>query len=157
MPGNRVIPLLAEEVVRTVGFCHLASGFRFVPSSKKRNKINRPRGTSSTRHLSLKKNPTWVLKRINASFPSSTEYFAPRGRIHYKKFSDAPFTGRITGPKRGSFKSGKRHGPWVSYYGNGKLEDKGNYKDGKKVELLAELFSRSPLKLLLRGTPVILS
>jgi hypothetical protein len=56
-----------------------------------------------------------------------------RDGIHYKKFSDAPYTGKITGPKQGSFKSGKRHGPWVNYYGNGWLSFKGNWKNGKRV------------------------
>ena len=30
--------------------------------------------------------------------------------VHYKKFSDAPFTGKITGRPQGSFKNGKRGG-----------------------------------------------
>jgi hypothetical protein len=34
-----------------------------------------------------------------------------RDGIHYKKFSDAPFTGKITGHTQGSFKSDEIHGP----------------------------------------------
>ena len=52
-----------------------------------------------------------------------------RDGIHYKKFSDTPFTGKITGHTQGSFKSGRRHGPWFSYFDNGQLWDKRNYKD----------------------------
>ena len=55
-----------------------------------------------------------------------------RGGIYYKKFSDAPFTGKITGHIQGSFKNGKSHGPWVFHHDNGQLMDKGNYKDGKE-------------------------
>jgi hypothetical protein len=57
-----------------------------------------------------------------------------RDGIHYKKFSDVPFTGKITGKSQGSFKNGKRCGPWVSYWmwKGGLLMSKGNYKDGEK-------------------------
>jgi antitoxin component YwqK of YwqJK toxin-antitoxin module len=40
--------------------------------------------------------------------------------------------GKITGHTQGSFKNGKRHGSWVSYYKNGQLEYKGTYKDAKR-------------------------
>ena len=51
--------------------------------------------------------------------------------IHYKKFSDVPFTGKVTGLSQGTFKDGKKHGPWVQYYDNGQLRTKGTYKNGK--------------------------
>jgi antitoxin component YwqK of YwqJK toxin-antitoxin module len=51
--------------------------------------------------------------------------------LHYKKFTDVPFTGGITGKVQGSFKKGNWDGPWVSYHDNGQLLGKGNYKDGK--------------------------
>jgi antitoxin component YwqK of YwqJK toxin-antitoxin module len=51
--------------------------------------------------------------------------------LHYKKFTDVPFTGEITGKVQGSFKKGKWDGPWVSYHDNGQLLGKGSYKDGK--------------------------
>ena len=41
--------------------------------------------------------------------------------LYYKKFSDVPFTGKVTGKKQGSFKDGKQHGPWVTYWYNGQL------------------------------------
>jgi len=56
-----------------------------------------------------------------------------RGGIHYKKFSDVPFTGKVTGNTQGSFKDGKEDGPWVDYWFNGQLFYKGTYKDDKKV------------------------
>ena len=53
-----------------------------------------------------------------------------RDGIHYKKFSDVPFTGKVTGKSQGSLKNGKRVGPWVTYHDNGQLESKHNYEDG---------------------------
>ena len=50
----------------------------------------------------------------------------------YKKFTDVPFSGKVTGREQGSFKDGKKDGPWVKYYDNGQLGSKGTYKDGKK-------------------------
>ena len=54
-----------------------------------------------------------------------------REGIHYKKFTDVPFTGKVVGKTQGSFKDGKKDGPWVSYWENGQLSDQGTYKDGK--------------------------
>ena len=51
--------------------------------------------------------------------------------LYYKKFSDVPFTGKVTGRTQGSFKDGKKDGPWVRYHDNGQLWFKGTYKDGK--------------------------
>jgi antitoxin component YwqK of YwqJK toxin-antitoxin module len=55
-----------------------------------------------------------------------------RDGIHYKKFSEVPFTGKTTGRKQGSFKNGKAEGPWVSYHDNGQLWSKGTSKNGKQ-------------------------
>ena len=55
-----------------------------------------------------------------------------REGIHYKKFTDVPFTGKVTGQEQGTFKNGKKEGPWVSYYDNGQLRSKGTYKNDKK-------------------------
>ena len=52
--------------------------------------------------------------------------------VHYKKFTDVPFTGDVTGKSQGSFRNGKKHGPWVEYHDNGQLRSKGTYKDGKE-------------------------
>ena len=60
------------------------------------------------------------------------EDLVARDGIHYKKFTDVPFSGKITGNTQGSFRNGKKHGPWVEYYENGQLLSKGTYKDGKK-------------------------
>ena len=54
-----------------------------------------------------------------------------RDDLYYKKFTDVPFTGKITGNTQGTFKDGKPHGPWVNYWDNGQLRYEGTYKDGK--------------------------
>jgi antitoxin component YwqK of YwqJK toxin-antitoxin module len=68
-----------------------------------------------------------------------------RDDIYYKKFSDAPFTGKITGRPQGSFKNGKRHGPWVNYHDNGQLMDREFYKDGEHVGLWVSYFENGKL------------
>ena len=55
--------------------------------------------------------------------------------LSYKKFTDVPFTGEVTGETQGlfgSFKDGKKDGPWVVYWDNGQLMSKGTYRDGKE-------------------------
>jgi len=47
-----------------------------------------------------------------------------REGFYYKKFSDVPFSGEITGLSKGTFKNGKIDGNWIGYYDNGQL----NYK-----------------------------
>ena len=80
-----------------------------------------------------------------------------RDGLYYKKFTDVPFTGEVTGPTSGffelgklkglflrywengylgqksRFKNGKREGPFVHYHDNGKILHKGTYKDGRRV------------------------
>ena len=66
--------------------------------------------------------------------PESVDFkdLVKRDGLYFKKRTDIPFTGKTTGQTQGSFKDGKEHGPWVSYYRNGKLIRKGTYKDGKE-------------------------
>ena len=69
------------------------------------------------------------------SFPSwseTIEDLVVRDGLHYKKFSDVPFTGEVTGLFQGKVKNGKREGPWVYYYPAGQLWGKGEFKNGKK-------------------------
>ena len=54
-----------------------------------------------------------------------------REGIYYEKFTDVPFTGKVTGKEQGSFKNGVKDGTWVSYHKNGQLESKGNFKNGE--------------------------
>ena len=55
-----------------------------------------------------------------------------REGLMYKKFTDVPFTGKVTGQRQGRIKNGEREGPWVYYHDNGQLMHKGDYKNGEK-------------------------
>ena len=52
--------------------------------------------------------------------------------LYYKKFTDKPFTGNVTGIVQSKMKNGKWVGVFKRYYKNGQLESKGNFKDDKK-------------------------
>jgi antitoxin component YwqK of YwqJK toxin-antitoxin module len=52
-----------------------------------------------------------------------------RNGMFYKKFTDVPFIGDVSGKQNGTIINGKRDGFWESYYENGQLNWKGNYKD----------------------------
>jgi hypothetical protein len=55
-----------------------------------------------------------------------------RNDLYYEKFTDAPFTGEVTGKEQGSIENGKREGAWFSYY-------KGNYKDALEKSALVQI------------------
>ena len=61
---------------------------------------------------------------------SLNDLFEIKG-IYYNKLTEVPFTGKIDGKTKGSFKNGKRDGSWLSYWANGKLQSKTNHKNGK--------------------------
>ena len=54
-----------------------------------------------------------------------------REGLYYEKFTDVPFTGKVTGNPQGSYKNGFREGAWVGYHVNGQLSWKGNYKNSQ--------------------------
>jgi antitoxin component YwqK of YwqJK toxin-antitoxin module len=54
-----------------------------------------------------------------------------REGIYYEKFTDVPFTGKVTGQYQGSLKNGKLEGSYVGYWDNGQLSTKGKWKNGK--------------------------
>ena len=70
---------------------------------------------------------------LTSSVGWSLEYkdLVYRDGIYYKKFSDVPFTGKITGEEKGKLKNGKKDGSWVKYWDNGQLNYKGDFKNGK--------------------------
>ena len=76
--------------------------------------------------LSLLSSPSW-------SETLTMDDLVQRDGLYYKKFTNVPFTGEISGKKQGSIKNGMRTGKWVKYYKNGQLAYKGEYKDGKEV------------------------
>jgi antitoxin component YwqK of YwqJK toxin-antitoxin module len=55
-----------------------------------------------------------------------------REGLYYKKFSEVPFSGKVTGNEQGIIKNGKWEGAFVSYHENGQLWYKGNWKNGKR-------------------------
>jgi len=59
--------------------------------------------------------------------------------LHYKKYTEFPFTGKVTGREQRLFKNGMRVGLWVHYHIDGWLESKGTIKDGKKTRSLGRL------------------
>ena len=68
-------------------------------------------------------------------FPNSSETLGElvkRDAIYYKKSSDLPFTGRITGLSEGWIKDGKPEGPWLEFHRKRKLYVKGTYNEGKR-------------------------
>ena len=52
----------------------------------------------------------------NVVLSETMDDLVKRNGIHYKKFSEVPFSGKTTGRFQGTFKNGKLDGAWVSYY-----------------------------------------
>ena len=76
---------------------------------------------------------TFLLSLV--SFPSLGVDFddlVKRDGLYYEKFSNVPFTGKVTGGIQGSLKKGLREGEWVYYHRNGQLHAKGTFKNGKE-------------------------
>jgi len=73
--------------------------------------------------ISLLSSPSW-----SVTFGELVE----RDGLYYEKFTDVPYTGKVTGEEQGSFRNGERVGTWVSYWENGQLSFKENYKNGKE-------------------------
>tara|TARA_B110000902_G_scaffold263429_1_gene342471 strand:+ start:1319 stop:1807 length:489 start_codon:yes stop_codon:yes gene_type:complete len=73
--------------------------------------------------ISLLSSPSW-----SVTFGELVE----RDGLYYEKFTDVPYTGKVTGEEQGSFRNGEREGTWVSYWENGQLSFKENYKNGQR-------------------------
>ena len=72
--------------------------------------------------ISLLSSPSWS---------ETIEDLVERGGLYYKKFTETPFTGEISGKENGKFNKGKKEGRWVYYHENGQLKKRVNYKNGK--------------------------
>ena len=70
------------------------------------------------------------------AFGETMDDLVERDGIHYKKFTTVPFTGKVTGDEQGSFKDGKKVGPWVGYNKDGTVGEifTGTFKNGVKVK-----------------------
>jgi antitoxin component YwqK of YwqJK toxin-antitoxin module len=55
-----------------------------------------------------------------------------RDGLYYEESSDIPFTGAVTGQRKGQIKNGRQEGAWIWYWSYGRLRQKGSYKDGKR-------------------------
>ena len=70
------------------------------------------------------------------SFPSwglTIDDLVEREGVYYKKFTNAPFNGKVEGSVVGEFMNGKREGYWLIYWDNGKLSQKGNSGKVRKL------------------------
>ena len=72
--------------------------------------------------ISLLSSTSW-----SVTFDDSVE----RNDLYYEKFTNVPFSGKVTGKYQGVIKNGKEEGAWVWYYKSGQVEVKENYKNGK--------------------------
>ena len=75
----------------------------------------------------------------------TTDDLVYRDSLWYKKFSDVPFKGKVSGISVGKFNSGKKVGFWLVFHENGQLSSKGNYKDGYKDGQWVEYFKSGQL------------
>ena len=50
--------------------------------------------------------------------------------LYYKKSTNVPFTGEISGKESGKLKNGEKDGKWLIYNNDGQLLSKVNYKKG---------------------------
>ncbi len=72
-----------------------------------------------------------LLTSISASDTIDYNDLVYRDGLNYKKFSNEPYTGKVTGIMQGKMKKGKEVGEWLEYHSNGRLKSKSNYKNGK--------------------------
>ena len=72
--------------------------------------------------LSLLSSPSWS---------ETIDELVERDGKYYLKFTDSPFTGKISGRLNGKIKNGERTGTWTYYHSNGQLNWKHFYKNGK--------------------------
>ena len=73
--------------------------------------------------ISLLSSPSWSMTLVD---------LVERDDLYYEKFTDIPFSGKVTGREQGAFESGKNDGAWVEYDYSGQLFSKGHYKKGKR-------------------------
>ena len=69
-----------------------------------------------------------------------------RDYIYYKKFTETPFTGKVSGRKQGEMKNGIKEGEWVEYYEDGQLSYKGRYKNGEELGEWVLYYANGQLK-----------
>ena len=78
--------------------------------------------------ITLLSSPSW-------SETLTMDDLVERNELYYKKFTDVPFTGEVSGIEKGSFQKGKKNDEWLTFHESGQLNVKRNYKDGKEEGL----------------------
>ena len=68
----------------------------------------------------------------STSWSTSYDELVQRDGLYYKKFTDVPFTGNVTGKTHGYLNNGIKEGAWVFHWSNGTLKEKGNYENGRR-------------------------
>ena len=53
--------------------------------------------------------------------------------LYYKKFTDVPFTGKVTGKEQGKIRNGRKVGRWKIYNKDGRVGSEVIYTNGKKT------------------------
>jgi len=76
--------------------------------------------------IALLSSPSW-------SQTVSMDDLVERNNLYFEKFTDVPFSGKVTGQWNGNYKDGKPDGLWEKYSVDGELEEKGSYKDGIRL------------------------
>ena len=62
--------------------------------------------------VSLLSSPSWS---------ETIDDLVERNGFYYKKFTDVPYTGEISGLENGTFRKGKKNGKWITFHKNGQL------------------------------------
>ena len=79
-----------------------------------------------------------LLKLLTCLFPSlslgeTMDDLVIASGLYYKKFTDVPFTGKVTGKEQGKIRNGKKVGRWKIYNENGRVGIEATYTNGKKT------------------------
>ena len=73
-----------------------------------------------------------LLTSVSWSKSIDSKDLVKRDGLYYEKFTDKPFTGKVTGLKQGKIKKGKIKGKWNEYWQSGTLKETYTVKKGKK-------------------------
>jgi len=82
-----------------------------------------------------------------SSWAVTLDELVTRDGIHFKKFSDLPYTGEVTGTYQGQFLDGKRHGRWLIYFQSGQLLFEINYDRGMRDGLYRQFHPNGVLSI----------
>jgi antitoxin component YwqK of YwqJK toxin-antitoxin module len=87
--------------------------------------------------ISLLSSPSWS---------ATLRYLVEREGLHYERFTDVPFNGKVTGNEQGSFKNGKKEGAWFGYWDNGQLRHQSKYSGGKLEGVFISYYGNGQLR-----------